>query len=270
MKEKGPAGSSGHRRRYRPARNAEKELVMAFRALVFDAYGTLYDVQSVRGLATEHCGEKGELVTQLWRLKQLEYTWLGALMRTREDFWSLTRASLEFALEAAGVVAEPTLCDRLMAKYLDLDLYPEARDALDALAGRKLAILSNGSAKMLEALVEASGVKPLFADVISVDRAKSFKPDPRCYALVEPALEVAKHEVLFVSSNGFDVAGAKAFGFSVAWIERGGPPAAPASSSAGPAEMYRLLRGRAEKLGHAADFRIKALTDLPGVVATSQ
>ncbi|MBV9054865.1 MAG: HAD-IA family hydrolase, partial [Hyphomicrobiales bacterium] len=105
---------------------------MTIRALVFDAYGTLYDVQSVRGLATEHCGEKGELITQIWRLKQLEYTWLGALMGTKDDFWALTRASLEFALEAAGVAVTPALCDRLMEKYLALDLYPEARSALDA------------------------------------------------------------------------------------------------------------------------------------------
>lgn len=236
------------------------------RALVFDAYGTLYDVQSVRGLATEHCGQKAELITQLWRLKQLEYTWLCALMGTKENFWDVTRASLEFALEAAGVATEPALCERLMAKYLDLDLYPEARAALQTLDGRKLAILSNGSQKMLDALVEASGIASLFADVISVDRAKTFKPDPRCYALVEPALGVGRQEVLFVSSNGFDVAGAKQFGFKVAWIERGGPPPPPASSAVGPAEMYRLLRGRAEKLGQVADCRIKALTDLPGVV----
>ena len=240
---------------------------MTIRALVFDAYGTLYDVQSVRGLATELCGRKGELITQLWRLKQLEYTWLGALMEVKEDFWALTRASLEFALEAAGVTVAPTLCEPLMTKYLNLDLYAEARQALDALAGPKLAILSNGSQKMLDALVKASGVAALFTDVISVDRAKSFKPDPRCYALVEPALGVAKHEVLFVSSNGFDVAGAKQFGFEVAWIERGGALAASSSSEVGPAEFYRLLRGRAEKLGNAADFHIKALTDLPGVVA---
>lgn len=240
---------------------------MTVRALVFDAYGTLYDVQSVRGLAAELCGPKGELVTQLWRLKQLEYSWLRGLMGGDEDFWRLTRASLEFALESAGLRAEPALCERLMAKYLDLDLYPEARQALDSLNGLKLAILSNGSAAMLDALVEASGIAPLLADVISVDRAKTFKPDPRCYALVEPALGIAKHEVLFVSSNGFDVAGAKAFGFKVAWIERGGGPVTPASSDIGPAEFYKLLRGRAEKLGPGADFRIEALTDLPKIVS---
>lgn len=240
---------------------------MAVRALVFDAYGTLYDVQSVRDLATELCGDKGELITQLWRLKQLEYTWLRGLMHAYEDFWSVTRSSLEFVLESAGIVPEPSICNNLMSKYLDLDLYPEAREALNALAGYKLAILSNGSPGMLGDLVNGSGLAPLFADVISVDRAKTYKPDPKCYALVEPALGVARQEVLFVSSNSFDVAGAKQFGFRVAWIERGGGRGAPASSDVGPVEFYKLLRGHAERLGHQGDFRINALTDLSSVVS---
>jgi 2-haloacid dehalogenase len=241
---------------------------MAVRALVFDAYGTLYDVQSVRDLATELCGDKGELITQLWRLKQLEYTWLRGLMHAYEDFWSVTRSSLEFALGSAGIVPEPSICNSLMSKYLDLDLHPEAREALNALAGYKLAILSNGSPGMLGDLVNVSGIAPLFADVISVDRAKTYKPDPKCYALVEPALGVARQEVLFVSSNSFDVAGAKQFGFRVAWIERGGGRGAPASSDVGPVEFYKLLRGQAERLGHQGDFRINALTDLSSVVSS--
>ena len=186
---------------------------MTVRAIVFDAYGTLYDIQSVRGLAMRLCGDKGELITQIWRLKQLEYTWLWGLMRRYEDFWSTTRAALEFALDSVGIVPSAALCDPLMAKYLDLDLYPEAREALGALSGYRLAILSNGSPTMLDALVHASGIAGLFADVISVDRAKTYKPDPKCYELVAPALRVANHEVLFISSNGFDVAGAKSFGF---------------------------------------------------------
>jgi 2-haloacid dehalogenase len=240
---------------------------MTIRALVFDAYGTLYDVQSVRGLATDLCGDQGELVTQIWRLKQLEYTWLRGLMRSYEDFWSTTRAALEFALESAGISPTPALCDPLMAKYLDLDLYAEAREALDALRGYKLAILSNGSPEMLDALVHASGIAGLLSDVISVDRVKSYKPDPKCYELVAPALGVANHDVLFVSSNGFDVAGAKCFGFRVAWIERGGGRAG-ASPDGGPAEFYGLLRGRAERLGYPADFRIGALSDLAPLVAS--
>ncbi len=120
---------------------------------------------------------------------------------------------------------------------------------------------------MLGELVKASGIASVLADVISVDRAKSYKPDPKCYELVAPALGVANHEVLFVSSNGFDVAGAKRFGFKVAWIERGGGPKSPMNSNVGPADFYKLLRGRAERLGRSADFRIKALTDLPSVVS---
>ncbi|RBP15589.1 2-haloacid dehalogenase [Roseiarcus fermentans] len=240
---------------------------MTIRALVFDAYGTLYDVQSVRGLATELCGDKGDFITQAWRLKQLEYTWLRGLMRAYEDFSVVTRAALEFALDRAGVTPTPALCEELMAKYLDLDLYPEARQALAALSGYKLAILSNGSPDMLAALVEGSGIAPFFADVISVDRAKTFKPDPRCYDLVAPALGVERHEVLFVSSNSFDVAGAKQFGLKVAWIDRVGRAPPPMNSDVGPAEFYRLLRGGPERLGQDADFRIGSLTDLQGVLS---
>jgi len=236
---------------------------MAIRGLVFDAYGTLYDVQSVRAVAVELCGEKGELVTQLWRLKQLEYTWLRGLMQHYEDFWSVTRASLEFALESVGLTPSPSLCEPLMQRYLHLDLYPEAREALNSLKDRKLVILSNGSPKMLQALTEASGIAHLLADVISVDLAKTYKPNAAVYALVEPSIGMAKHEILFVSSNSFDAIGAKHFGFNVAWIERGGGKAAPADSNVSPFEFFRLLRGRAETLGSTADFRIRRLTDLP-------
>ncbi|HVJ55301.1 MAG TPA: haloacid dehalogenase type II [Aliidongia sp.] len=239
---------------------------MAIRAIVFDAYGTLYDVQSVRTLATELCGGKGDLVTQLWRLKQLEYAWLRSLMGSYEDFWPVTRAALEFSLKSVGIEPDGTVQDRLMTKYLSLDLHPEARQALDQLSRYKLGILSNGSPKMLEALVAATGVANYFADVISVDRAKAFKPDPACYALVEPALGISKDEVLFVSSNGFDVAGAKRFGFKVAWIERAQGLPAPASSDIGPAEFYRLMRGGEEQLGYRADCRVARLTDLAPLI----
>jgi 2-haloacid dehalogenase len=240
---------------------------MAIRALVFDAYGTLYDVHSVRSLATELCGDKGELVTQLWRLKQLEYTWLRGMMRAYEDFWQITRAALEYSLQAAGIEPDFEICEPLMRKYLNLDLYPEATAALDALGGYKLAILSNGSPKMLDKLVRTSGVAGRFADVISVDRAKSFKPDPACYALVETALKVAKDEVLFVSSNGFDIAGAKHFGFQVARIERAAGAPAPMNSDVGPGEFFGLMRGRAEHLGHTADWTVARLIDLPPLLA---
>jgi 2-haloacid dehalogenase len=239
---------------------------MAIRALVFDAYGTLYDVQSVRSLAAELCGDKGELITQLWRLKQLEYTWLRSLMRRYEDFWSVTRAALEFTLTSVDVAPAAALCDRLMNKYLQLDLYQEAQQALASLRDYPLAILSNGSPDMLDALVKSSGLAGRFADVISVDRAKRFKPDPQCYALVEPALGVAKDEVMFVSSNGFDIAGAKSYGFKVAWIDRGGDTPAPRNSDVGPGEFFRLIRGRPEQLGNAPDYRVTRLTDLKSLL----
>jgi 2-haloacid dehalogenase len=240
---------------------------VVIRALVFDAYGTLYDVQSVRSLTTELCGDRGELITQLWRLKQLEYTWLRTLMHSYEDFWSVTRAALEFALTSAGIAPTAALCDPLMDRYLHLDLYPEAQQALESLRDRKLAILSNGSPRMLEALVSSSGIAGRFAQVISVDQVKLYKPEPACYALVEPALQVMKQEVLFVSSNSFDVAGAKRYGFQVAWIERSGDVAPPADSVVGPAAFYRLVRGRAERLGYQPDFRLQRLTDLAAVLA---
>ncbi len=240
---------------------------MSVRAIVFDAYGTLYDVHSVRTRVGEVCGAKAELVTQLWRLKQLEYTWLRSLMDDYEDFWSVTRSSLAFSLDAVGVSLAPAALDRLAEAYLDLQPQIETREALVQLKDYRLAILSNGNPAMLDALVKASGLEHAFSDVISVDRAKIFKPNPRAYQLVETVMGVATQEVLFVSSNSFDVAGAKRHGFKVAWIERGGAKVPPANSNVGPPEFYRLLRGGAEYLGYAADYRIKALTDLKDVVA---
>jgi 2-haloacid dehalogenase len=241
---------------------------MTIRAFVFDAYGTLYDVQSVRGLANDLCGDKGEIITHLWRLKQLEYTWLRTLMRAYEDFWSVTRAALEFALTSVGIDPAPSLCAALMDRYLHLDLYAEVEEALALLRDHKLAILSNGSPRMLEALTSSSGIAGRLTEVISVDQVKMYKPEPACYALVEPALRVAKEEVLFISSNGFDVTGAKQYGFHVAWIERTGNLPVTKNSLAGPAEFFRLIRGGAEQLGNEPDFRLTSLTDLAAVVFT--
>ena len=239
---------------------------MAIRALVFDAYGTLYDVHSVRSVATDLCGERGELVTHLWRLKQLEYTWLRTLMRSYEDFWSVTRESLVFALKSVGIEPAASLCEPLMNRYLHLDLYEEAEQALESLRNHKLAILSNGSPGMLKTLVTSSKLVGCFTQVISVDQVKLYKPEPACYALVEPALGVEKKEVLFISSNGFDVSGAKHYGFQVAWIDRARDVQPPRHSAIGPAEFYSLIRGRAEQLDHEADFRVSRLTDLVPLV----
>lgn len=194
---------------------------MAIKALVFDAYGTLYDVHSVYAKTEELCPGKGDLISQIWRLKQLEYTWLQTALQDYRDFAFLTHASLEFALRAVGIEPNDTMSKQLFDKYLNLDPYPEARDALGrlkSLGGRTLAILSNGSTAMLSALVKNSGLNAYLDATISIDGARKFKPHPDCYALVEKELGVKKDEVIFVSSNGFDVVGAKRFGFKVVWI----------------------------------------------------
>jgi 2-haloacid dehalogenase len=241
---------------------------MTIKALVFDAYGTLYDVHSVYLKAEELCPGKGDLITQIWRLKQLEYAWLQTSLLEYRDFGFLTRASLEFALRAAGVEVSERITGPLFDKYLDLDPYPEAKDALRQLKGLgryNLAVLSNGSTAMLSALVKNSGLRAYFDATISVDGAKKYKPHPDSYALVEKALGVKSDEVMFVSSNGFDVVGAKHFGFKVAWIRRGGATGLPAGPVS-PAQMYRLLRGNAENLGYQQDYTVSALTDLPGIL----
>jgi 2-haloacid dehalogenase len=238
---------------------------MTIKAVVFDAYGTLYDVHSVSAKTETLCPGKGDLISQIWRLKQLEYTWLQTSMQDYRDFTFLTHASLEFALRAVGVEPNDGVMRPLFEKYLDLDLYPEAKDALGQLkrsGDRKLAILSNGSTAMLSALVKNSGLDVFLDATISVDGARKFKPHPDCYALVEQTLGVKKDEVVFVSSNGFDVAGAKRFGFKVVWIRRDGGPGLPVDPVL-PAQMYRLLRGHAECLGYGPDDTVSALTDLP-------
>ena len=241
---------------------------MATKALVFDAYGTLYDVHSVQAKTEDLCPGKGDLITQIWRLKQLEYTWLQTSLQDYRDFAFLTHASLSFALRAAGVEPSESVTKPLFEKYLDLDPFPEAKEALGKLksrGGRKLAILSDGSMAMLTTLVKNSGLDAFLDAIISVDGARKFKPHPDCYALVEKTLGLKKDEVMFVSSNSFDVAGAKHFDFKVAWIRRSGPASA-ASASIGPAQMYRLLRGNAETLGYTQDYTVAALTDLIGLM----
>ena len=241
---------------------------MPIKGLIFDAYGTLYDVQSVQAKTEELCPGKGDLITQIWRLKQLEYTWLQTSLQDYRDFTFLTQASLEFALRAAGIEPSERITKALFEKYLDLDPYPEAKEALGALkrrGGLKLAILSNGSTAMLTALVKNSGLDAFLDATISVDGVRKFKPHPDCYALVEKTLGLKKDEVMFVSSNSFDVTGAKHFGFKVAWIKRGGA-ASTASAPIGPVQMYRLLRGNAEMLGYRPDCTVAALTDLIGLI----
>lgn len=239
------------------------------KALVFDAYGTLFDVMSVARETEAAFPGRGEVVTQIWRLKQLEYSWLRSLMERYADFRAVTAEALVYALETLGLPREEDVAMRLLEAYDRLDPYPEAADALAALSGYRLAILSNGSPAMLDALVRNGGLAGRFEAVLSVDAKRVYKPAPAAYALVEERLGVRPDEVLFVSSNGFDVGGAKSFGFQVARIDRLGNRAFQteigASDPIGPATLYKALRARPERLGHLADVTISSLSELADI-----
>jgi 2-haloacid dehalogenase len=241
---------------------------VTIKAVVFDAYGTLYDIQSVAAVTEEAFPGYGEIITQIWRIKQLEYTWLRSLMRRYEDFSVITRDSLAYTLRCLGLKNDPGVFERIMEKYLHLDLYPDAIAALAALKGRKLAILSNGSTDMLNSLVSNTGLDRILDATISVDAKKIFKPSPDAYSLIESTLRVTPAEVLFVSSNPWDACGAKAFGLNVAWIERVTPEAMALacvkSDVVTPLTMFKAIRMQMDELGLEPDVRIKALADLPG------
>lgn len=195
-------------------------------ALVFDAYGTIFDVHSVGRLAESHFPGKGAALSSAWRGKQLEYTWQRTLMGRYEDFSRVTLASLEWALESLALEADDAVKRALMDEYRRLAVFPDAAAALEKLAqSRPLAILSNGHPEMLDAVVDHNGLRSRFrGGVLSVHPARRFKPDPAVYRIAEEKLGVTRSLIGFVSSNGWDAAGAKAFGFRVFWVNRGGAP----------------------------------------------
>ena len=194
------------------------------RAFVFDAYGTLFDVHAVVEAARAITPDS-QALSLLWRQKQLEYTWLRSLMGRYEDFWLVTGQALRFALRRLGVAAGEAQIEALMSAYLTLRTFPEVPDALRALRGAPRAILSNGSPHMLESAVRSSGLGGVFDHVLSVDAVGVYKPSPRVYEMAPRALGVTPGEIVFVSSNGWDVAGAAAYGFTTCWCNRANAPA---------------------------------------------
>ena len=197
---------------------------------VFDAYGTLFDVNAAaRAASTEpaHAALAGHWpqVAANWRRKQLEYTWLRAVAGEHCDFWQVTQDGLDWALEAAGLSA-PATRDRLLALYWELAAYPEVTAVLSALKARgaRTAILSNGSPDMLDAAVSSAGLSALLDAVLSVETVGVFKPHTSVYDLVGQQFDCAPSEVVFVSSNGWDAAGAAGYGFTTAWVNRAGDP----------------------------------------------
>lgn len=195
-------------------------------ALVFDAYGTLFDVHSVGRLAETLFPGKGAALSAAWRTKQLEYTWLRTLMDRYEDFSRVTLSSLEWTFEHLGLEPDDAARRALLDEYRKLAMFPEVPAALDKLGARRpLAILSNGHPDMLNAVVAHNGLTERFrGGVLSVHGARHFKPDPSVYRIAEEELGVTRTMVGFVSSNGWDAAGAKSFGFQVFWVNRGGTP----------------------------------------------
>ncbi|HUL97052.1 MAG TPA: haloacid dehalogenase type II [Usitatibacter sp.] len=195
-------------------------------ALVFDAYGTLFDVHSVARLAESLFPGKGAALSAAWRGKQLEYTWLRTLMGRYEDFSRVTLSSLEWTFEHLGLEPEESARRALLDEYRKLAVFPEVPDALEKLSrNRPLAILSNGHPDMLNAVVQHNGLTERFrGGVLSVHPAHRFKPDPSVYQIAEEQLGVTRTLLGFVSSNGWDAAGAKSFGFQAFWINRGGAP----------------------------------------------
>lgn len=244
---------------------------MTIKAVVFDAYGTLYDIQSVATVTEQAFPGYGDIITQIWRIKQLEYTWFRSLMQRYEDFSVVTRDSLAYTLRVLGLAPDAAAFDRIIDKYLHLDLYPDALSTLTALKGRKLAILSNGSSDMLNALVKNSGLGRVLDATISVDQKRIFKPAPDAYTLIESNLGVRPTEVLFVSSNPWDACGAKAFGLNVAWIERVTPQAMAdaciKSDAVPPLTMFKALRTQMDELGVRPDHHIHGLSELPELVS---
>jgi 2-haloacid dehalogenase len=217
------------------------------KAFLFDAYGTLFDVDSAmrRGAGLGEDSQALSQLSQLWRRKQLEYTWLRALMERYEDFWHITEAALLAAAAQLSLEPDQHQLERLMQAYLLLDAFEDVKPALNALKGSPLAILSNGSPTMLDSVVRHNGLESFFSNIISVDRVKTYKPSPRVYALGPEMLGLPAGEILFVSSNWWDVAGAKAFGYQVCWCNRAG--------------------AKLEDWGFAPDFVVQGLNEIAGL-----
>lgn len=204
---------------------------MPITTCVFDAYGTLFDVAAAARQAAAEPGfealqDKWPEVANHWRLKQLQYTWLRAVADAHADFWDVTQDGLEWALEATGLLGDAKLRQRLLDLYWELQTYPEAPAMLAALkaAGLQTAILSNGSPPMLDGAVQSAGIGDVLDDVLSVESVGVFKPHVRVYDLVQERFGCARDEVLFVSSNGWDAAGASGYGFVTAWVNRADEP----------------------------------------------
>jgi 2-haloacid dehalogenase len=223
--------------------------LQSIRAFAFDAYGTLFDVLSVTSLCERLFPGKGAALAQLWRVKQLQYSMMRSLMGRHKDFWQLTEDGLAYACKSLDLALTAEARTRLLEAYLTLAAFPDVKPGLEALKtrGLRLAILSNGEPKMLEAAARSAGIFALLDHIVSVEEVKIFKPSPRVYNLAPERLSVSNAELGFVSSNSWDAAGAASAGLRTFWIQR---------SAAEPPE----------ELGFGAERVVHALTDLAPLV----
>jgi len=207
---------------------------MTIKAVVFDAYGTLFDVYAVTARLESFCPGQGSGIAQLWRDKQIEYSRLVSLSdpspsgsRYYESFWSITCKALDYALRRFDLSLDAAQTKSVLDQYYALDPFEENKSVLEALKhqGTVTSILSNGDPAMLEAAVKGAGFELLIDHVLSVDEVRQFKTMPQAYGLVQKRLGVMPEHVLFVSSNGWDILGAQWFGFHTCWINRAGLPA---------------------------------------------
>jgi 2-haloacid dehalogenase len=199
---------------------------MTPRAVLFDAYGTLFDVYSVGLRAEQLFPGHGERLSVLWRDKQIDYTRLTSMSGRYRPFWDITRAGLRYAALRLQLVLSAGAEEQLMNEYRHLSAFPENMDVLQALKQRgvPMGILSNGDPEMLTAAVKSAGLAPLLAHVLSVHEVRRFKTDPATYALGTAALALPAKDILFVSSNGWDAMGATWFGYTTLWVNRAGAP----------------------------------------------
>jgi 2-haloacid dehalogenase len=215
---------------------------MLVRAVLFDAYGTLFDVYSVGMLAEQLFPGQGQALAVGWRDKQIEYTRLFTMSGRYQPFWDLTRAGLRHAAARLGLSLDPGAEDQLMNQYRHLSAYPENRAVLQELQRRRVpcGVLSNGDPAMLAVAIKSAGLGDLLQHQLSVDAVKRYKTDPAAYALGPQALGLPARDILFVSSNGWDAIGATWFGYTTLWVNRGSVPIDPIGTE--PTRTGRSLR----------------------------
>jgi 2-haloacid dehalogenase len=220
----------------------------AIAGVIFDAYGTLFDVYAIEALMEELFPGKGVSITRLWRQKQIEYCFLRTTCGQYAEFWQVTIHALEYACDFEKVRLDPDTQKKLMQEYRSLPPHPEVCASLLALKerGLKLAVLSNGNSAMLDAAIQAAGLQQFFDYILSVDQVRKFKSAPEAYQLGPDAFGCSARYLLFVSSNGWDIAGASWFGYPTFWINRSGAPrervgTGPAQTGSTMTELVRQL-----------------------------